>query len=120
MRTSETRSPIRTTRIWRAVGLTDNSRITLPVSRRREIPFASLGEPFESDFPLCLPGERSIGKDRISEILVLVNITDKTPLPEFSVRLFVSVLLLGSQVCAPNGEFRQSGFLRDVNQDENF
>ena len=67
------------------------------------IPFVSLGEPFESDFPLCLPGERSIGKDRISEILVLVNITEKTTLPEFSVRLFVSVLLLGSQVCAPNG-----------------
>ena len=56
------------------------------------------GEPIDSDFPLRLRGERSIGKERVSEILVPVNITEKTTLPEFSVRLFVSVLLLGSQI----------------------
>src|ERR1039457_3873042 len=61
------------------------------------MPFASLGEPFDSDFPLRLPTERSIGKDRISEILVLVNITEKTTLPEFSVRVFVLALHLRSQ-----------------------
>jgi len=55
------------------------------------------GEPSDSDFPLRLPGERSIGKDRISEILVLVNTTEKTILSKFSVRLFGSVFLSGSQ-----------------------
>ena len=53
------------------------------------------------EFPLRLPTERSIGKDRISEILVLVNITEKTTLPEFSVRVFVLALHLGSQTSFP-------------------
>jgi hypothetical protein len=46
---------------------------------------------------LRFPGERSIGKGRISEILALVNTTEKTTLREFSIRLFVSVFVLGSQ-----------------------
>ena len=56
------------------------------------------GEPFESDLLWRLPGEKSIGKDRISEILALVNTTEKTILREFSIRLFVSVSVLGSQL----------------------
>ena len=56
-----------------------------------------LGESFDRDFPLRLPGERSIEKDRISETPVRVNTTEKTTLLEFSIRLFVPVFVLGSQ-----------------------
>jgi hypothetical protein len=42
-------------------------------------------------------GERSIGKDRISEILALVNRMEKTTPPDFSIRVFGSVFVSGSQ-----------------------
>jgi hypothetical protein len=42
-------------------------------------------------------GERSIGKDRISEILALVNRMEKTTPPDFSIRVFGYVYVLGSQ-----------------------
>jgi hypothetical protein len=42
-------------------------------------------------------GETSIGKDRVSEILALVNRMEKTTPPDFSIRVFGYVYVLGSQ-----------------------
>jgi hypothetical protein len=45
----------------------------------------SKGTPFDSDSPARPPGVRSIGKDRIYEILVLVNTLEKPSPPKFSI-----------------------------------
>ena len=52
----------------------------------------ALREPFDSGVTLFFPGESSVEKDRISEILALVNRMEKTTPPYFSIREFVHVM----------------------------
>src|SRR5258708_6499426 len=60
---------------------------------RNPVPWGAIRQRF----PLRLPGERPIGKDRISETPVLVNTLEKVAPAEFSIREFGSVSDLGSQ-----------------------
>ena len=61
------------------------SRKTLTEVMERPLKTGVPGGAIRQRFSLASPGERSIGKDRISEILVLVNTLENTSPPKFSI-----------------------------------